>query len=1050
MPVSVERAREILTEKLNDEQIAAVTSSADRLLVIAGAGSGKTEVMARRVAWWVAVEGYPKSEIVAFTFTEAAAEELKFRIRKWLQDVALPEEDVSIGGMYIGTIHGFCLQALRELAPDAYYMMDVLDEAGRVSFVEQGGYGVLAMPTFEAAAEDVGAASGRFRSVELFLRGYDLLNEYGVLDVTLASEMPPADLMDEKEWCKGAKLNTPVGDSALNKAFADSAARYYAYLRARRFFDFSTVQSELLRRLSTDETFATAFRLRWRRLVVDEVQDINPVQDGIIKAIVGPDGRLTAVGDHRQAIYSFRGGRIDLMGAINRDLQNDDSGEVLELPANYRSTPRIITLANRWSTTIGDRAGMSNPDMEHGRAARIDQDGQHVSLIRFDDRVTEAGWIGDAIGELVRPQSGDGAQHDYKDTTRGLKYSDIAILVRSATDIRVYQDALRTRGIPAVVRAGPDLFSQPECLLVIAAFARASGITRFYGAAADPRSLPGRVNAVLGSNGETEDVITRAAALLRTRGLSVPDGAEQRLVRLARAIHERCSGDGVVSTSTDALACKEAITWLRGRSALRRVFPQTILHWLLYEAGLPAWGESDAAKVAFFHVGQISKLVKSIETTGWTTPSALKWQAIALLYWGTSSARAEEAPLLAELDAVTITTVHSAKGLEFPAVFLADVNARRFPSQFARSVPGVPYDVNVLPTVNPALLADNPNYDGERRLMYVALTRAERFLFITYSGTGTPSRFVTQLAPMVAAVGGTVATGPQNIAPTLSYTASAHHRETRFGTSFSDIRYFLECPTDFYLRVVLGFTPTIGQEFGYGRGVHNLLRAVHTDPAHWAAMAGDPKKIEEAVGELQQQGLFYLRYTTAEPLENLMAKASKGVVAYVGRYAEELARLKFEPEKPFETLIPDENLLITGAIDVVRLDDPPRVTIIDFKSGDSASENASGLTADLMGFQIGVYGLAAKAELEFDPQQGLVRYVGELDAAKAEMAVSLSDEKLGQVRSEVVQVAKDIRDRKFGAGPSARRPDRCVNCDMLKLCPRQEARATRVANGMPY
>src|SRR4051812_43035394 len=106
MPIDPSKAREILLRDLNDEQRAAVESSVRRLLVIASAGSGKTEVMARRVAWWVAAEGVKKDSIVAFTFTEAAAEELKFRIRTWLERVCLPGEDPTLGGMYIGTMHG--------------------------------------------------------------------------------------------------------------------------------------------------------------------------------------------------------------------------------------------------------------------------------------------------------------------------------------------------------------------------------------------------------------------------------------------------------------------------------------------------------------------------------------------------------------------------------------------------------------------------------------------------------------------------------------------------------------------------------------------------------------------------------------------------------------------------------------------------------------------------------------------------------------------------------------------------------------------------------
>lgn len=1049
MPLPPDQARTVLVENLNAEQASAVGATANKLLVIAGAGSGKTEVMARRVAWWVAVDGCPTNEIVAFTFTEAAAEELKFRIRSWLQKVALPDEEVSIGGMYIGTIHGFCLQALRELAPTHYYMMDVLDEAGRASLVEQGGMSVLAMQAFQAAAVSAGASRGRYDAIDLFLRGYDLLNEYGVLDVTLSSPAPPSDVRLEKDWCKDAKLNTLVGNSALNQAFAESAARYYAYLRARRFFDFSTVQSELLSRLSTDGGFAEKFHARWKRLVVDEVQDINPVQDKIIRAIVGQDGRLTAVGDHRQAIYAFRGGRIDLMGEIFQELQSDPAGSVMELPANYRSTPRIISLANQWSTTINDRAGMSNPNMSHGRATRVDKDSKHVSLMRFSDRPDEANWIASTIAQLVRPASDDGAEHDDGSKLRGLKYSDVAILVRSATDIRAYQDALRAVAIPAVVRAGPDLFSQPECLLAIAAFARASGVDAFFGLAQNPRSLPGRIQTVLNCGPATETVIARAIDVLRARGLHLPESTADRVIRLVRAINERCGDDGKVTTKLDNIGCTEAKAWLKGKAPLRRIFPQTILHWILYETGLPNWGVTPEAQIARFHIGQISKLIKSIETSGWTTPSALKWQAIALLQWGASSARAEEAPLLAELDAVTITTIHSAKGLEFPAVFVADVNQRRFPSQFSRTAPSVPFDPAVLSQIDPARLADNQNWDGERRLMYVALTRAERFLFVSYSGNRV-SPFVPQLAPMIVAAGGHVPAAADDIGASLSYQPGAFHRETRFSTSFSDIRYFMECPQDFYLRVVLGFTPTIGQEFGYGRGVHNLLREVHSDPSAWAAIAGDPAKMSDAIDKLQEDGLFYLRYTTGDPLDNLMSKAKSGVVGYVERYRDELSKLEFEPEKAFETLIPEENLLIAGAIDVVRLDDPPRVTIIDFKSGDASGENASGLNTELMGFQIGVYGLAAKRELEYEPQQGLVRYIGERDPAKGEMSVNLSDAQLAQVRTDVVQVAKDIRERKFNAGPSKLRPDRCASCDFLNLCPRAEAKGTRSTSGMPY
>ena len=1048
MPLNPAQAREVLLEHLNDEQKAAVKSEFRRLLVVAGAGSGKTEVMARRVAWWVAVDEVPKEQIIAFTFTEAAAEELKFRIRGWLERIALPEEDPTLGGMYIGTIHGFCLKVLREFAADEFYMFDVIDEAGRMALVEQGYNGVLRLKGFHMAAEEADAASGKFRSQELFLRGYDLLNEYGLLDVSLPESDLPTDVAGEKEWCRQAELNTDVGNSHLALAFEKSAARYYAYLRARRFLDFSTIQSELKRRLQSNADYRQKVRDQWKRLVVDEVQDINPVQNSLISAIVGESGHLTAVGDHRQAIYSFRGGRVDLMGELYQELQADEDGHIQDLPANYRSTPRIIELSNKWSNTIGDTAGMTNPAMKHRRETRLDLSERHVAQLHFDERSGEAAWIADTIAKLVPSRGNDsvGAFHDERTGSRGLTLSDIAVLVRSGTDIRTYQDALSSRGIPAVVRGGPDLFSQPEVLLFLAALAICSGMDEFWGSANFPRSMPRRIRDVLDVDPMPDEVVPVAIHKLRQRGLVLPEGTTQRLLLLCRAIaHRLTSGDAQLEDVRPLDCDKECRRWLTRNRKPRRIFPQTLFHWILREAGISQWTTSEnraAAESAIFHVGQLSSLVKGIETSGWTPAGSLRWQLIALLSWGSGAARTSESPLLVSPDAVSITTVHSAKGLEFSAVFLADVCALRFPSKLARTAPKVPFDADAPHFIDPARLADNDNYDNERRLMYVALTRAERYLFVTASGS-RKSKFFRELSDLVTDVGGLVAEGPLDIADTIEYRPSAGSREDRLATNFSDMRYFLECPQDFYLRNVLGFTPTIGQEFGYGRGLHNLLRIVHSNPKYWATLAGDRKLLRQEVRSLVDQGTFYLRYTVGKPLENLQNRAIEGVIEYVETYADELARLNFEPEKEFETLIPGENLLVAGAIDVVRLDDPPRVSIVDFKSGDAEEETGTGLSRELMALQIGVYGLAARQELEYDPQHGLIRYIGERDAARRQVVVALNDDELTRVREEIVEAGRKIRARDFNHGPSGLAKNRCVRCDFRNFCSRKEAKRAR-------
>ena len=222
--------------------------------------------------------------------------------------------------------------------------------------------------------------------------------------------------------------------------------------------------------------------------------------------------------------------------------------------------------------------------------------------------------------------------------------------------------------------------------------------------------------------------------------------------------------------------------------------------------------------------------------------------------------------------------------------------------------------------------------------------------------------------------------------------------------------------------------------------MHNLLRAIHSNPKKWAALARDSDKLRAELQKLIDQGLFYLRYTTGDPADNMRKKGVKVVADYITHYVGELAELEFEPEKEFETLIDYEDgeggALISGAIDIVRQDNPPRVTLIDFKSGDPDSDNHQKLDEEEMRLQVAIYGVAAKRELEYLPERGLVRYLDEDDAEKRELKVPLDDGAIRDARALVAVTAAKIRDRVFSAGPR-QRPDRtarCENCDFVGFC----------------
>ena len=198
--------------------------------------------------------------------------------------------------------------------------------------------------------------------------------------------------------------------------------------------------------------------------------------------------------------------------------------------------------------------------------------------------------------------------------------------------------------------------------------------------------------AVLGCQPEPRKMLHAAASALEAGGFPISTADATRLERAASLIRDRIAAKEVNGKAIDSLSGDALKTWLRQTSPLRRIYPQTLFQWLAIEARVADWDAQGtaASQAAMFHLGQLSGLITGIETPGWVTPSDLKWQVIALANWGARNARSDEAPLLVSPNAVTISTIHSAKGLEFPVVFLADVVARRFPSNNARKAPQLP------------------------------------------------------------------------------------------------------------------------------------------------------------------------------------------------------------------------------------------------------------------------------------------------------------------------------------------------------------------------
>ena len=431
-----------MMQALTDAQLKAVTFDAgnpSNLLILACAGSGKTETLACRAAQMVH-DGVPRGSIVAFTFTEHAATELKHRIRRRVEE-AIPEEP-SLGDMYVGTIHAYCLRFLRDNDPSCR-VFEVMDEAQQAALIATnfvqfpGGDGIgLDRLRTRTRSKTFG------ETLSTFLATLNVIHQQGI------------DISD-------------IDDSAL--AGAVRRYRRIAYEQPNFFFDYNSIIERMIDFLRGDSSVLAKIRAELQHLFVDEYQDVDDRQEELIRLLTngGCGPTLTVVGDDDQALYGFRGARVDnILGFEN----NYPDVQRILLQENFRSTHAIVSIADeavrRVSRRIDKeptarmRSKPSGPLLE-----RFAQPGD-ILVETFPSEEAEAAWVADRI-EAIR-----GRPFPENDTTeRGLDYGDMAILLRSVRSVgAAFADALRDRGIPVVVTGAGGLFDNDEIRLIQACF----------------------------------------------------------------------------------------------------------------------------------------------------------------------------------------------------------------------------------------------------------------------------------------------------------------------------------------------------------------------------------------------------------------------------------------------------------------------------------------------------------------------------------------------------------------------------------------------------
>jgi DNA helicase II / ATP-dependent DNA helicase PcrA len=940
---------DLLRSRLTPEQYGAATDPGASILALACAGSGKSRTLAYRVAWLLA-NGAPADSIVAFTFTEKAADSIKLRIGQALRAADL--EPTALGAMFIGTIHGYCKDLLGDV--DARYrQFEVLDD-NRLKLYLISRYSQLGLWDLQDAGR------GRyFEVVRQVANAWTLLNDelLSVDDV----EVWDADL---------ARVLRNI-DEGLDRDC---------------FIDFSLMIRRVVDALQAGEAAAVAALARLRHLHVDEYQDVNPAQEALIERMSASAQTVMVLGDDDQALYAWRG--ADVTNILEFSDRHQGTSEHT-LATNFRSTPAIVAAADAFVVAeLGPARMEKNPQAEPFDGPR------DLRRLWFDDRAEEAAWVAERIAALL-----GSAYVEKIGRTRGLTPADFAILMRSTRmgeqsgppRHAAFTSALDALGIVYSLEAGGSVFDR-----------RQVGVLR------DAFELLRDASPTRAAARELFDTAIRPV---------YPHADFNTFVRVLGAWGRQIHGPGGATPAAGV--------------ARRRVYPQQLVHDLLDAFGL-ARTDFDAGTMR--DVGSFSRMIQDAETVYLSIDSTARFrqilnflQQIAEDGYDTSTDE-----LLARPDAVTVATVHKVKGLEFPCVIVADVEAQRFPKRRSSYRGWLPTQV-----VADALarFAYQSTPEEEARLFYTALTRAERYLYVTGCRELPGARSDKRQSPYaLRLVGAELSDEPTGLPDGLTdATPERRIEETILPTTYSDIRYYLRCPHDYLLRKRFGFSPPITDMFGFGLTVHASLAKLHEQFPDRSPTTDEARQVAEEVFHLKHVPPSGRPDTNPGPYERARDAAGSIASTYVDSYGDDFARTR-KVEARFE--IPLDEAVISGSIDLMLREDAQGTVldaeVVDFKSmegGEDPEINEELEWTDLV-LQVQLYAKAAREVLGENARTGHVHLLKD----NQRVSVAVDDHAVQAAVDNVEWAVKRIIAEDFPMRPSI---TKCAGCDFQALCPKR-------------
>ena len=955
-------------KRLNREQLEAVKYGQGPLLIIAGAGTGKTTVIIERIKWLVFQNLAKPSEILALTFTDKAAREMEERV-----DVAMPMGYIQ---MWISTFHSFCDRILRQealhIGLDPKY--NLLTEAETIQFLRQN--------LFKFDLKYFRPLGNPNKFIGGMLQHFSRLKDEDV---------------EPREYLKYANkqsfsANKQISGEEKEKT-RELAKAYQTYeeLKIKEgVMDFADLISNALKLFRTRKNVLKEYQDKFKYILVDEFQDTNYAQNQLAMLLAGKRANLTVTGDDDQSIYRFRGAAVS---NVIQFRQNYPKAKIVVLSKNYRSTQEILDRSYQLiQNNNPDRLEVKEKIDKKLEAVRAIK-GEKIGFIHTGRVENEAEMVAKKISELIT--------HNSK-----LRYSDFAILVRANKHADAFVRALARAGIPYQFLGPGMLFRQPEIKDLIAylkiLYNFEDSVAMYRILAMDFFEIAPRDLATI-SNQAKKTNVSIFEACEQINKIFVSQKTRETVEKLVKMIHRHL---GLIKKET---AGQILYYFLQDGGLLRK----------LTEYNTPA--EEHRAQ-------NISKFFDKLKTYEVDHEDA---SVFAVSDWIDLSLELGESPVAAdmdwtEVDAVNILTVHSAKGLEFPAVFLVNLVSQRFPTIERREQIPIPEKLikEILPT-------GDYHLEEERRLFYVGMTRARDSLFFTaanYYGEGKRER---NLSPFVIeALGEKIAIRQQQSTNSqLSLLEWAKPKEILTTTppaggsqstpiaylSFSQIDTFDTCPLQYRYRFIqkIPIPPSAAQSFG--DSIHKTLRDFYQE------IKNRKKLTKKDLIKILETNWSSVGYASKAHEEQRRKQGEEILSKFFDKF--DAKTVPKDLEQPFIIKV-SPSLKIRGKID--RIDEKDgKLEIIDYKTGKVLEQKNVDKSLQLTIYALaatdkGLYGKKAKDVI-------LTFYF--LDTLEAK-STKRTDEQLKQVKGELLEKAHEIEKSNFEAKPS----NMCEFCDFKLLC----------------